>query len=474
MDDEADSGAEFNFESRTDLNDPGSAPYAGAFFPRSQHFVVAGGVFKSKVTNHIHEAPTLPSDFRRIPIGDIDLQREIHLDAQTGVVERSRGRVCVRRMYSAKIEGRKSNMTVALYQGDNAEEEWREAISKYSWLRHPNFVQLYGVASTPGVHAAILQDDLIPYTNFLDFYRNSPILTVYIWAYCDAEFRDATDYFQLVCQMWLRPINCTFWIRCSTGRLCADPFPSGLDGPTPVFFLPTGTFLPHDIISLNEQNQEAAAISSLTLEVYHEISNWHRSHPRISTSMRATANLGGIMYYSLDSQFDDWVEIAHLPDAGFFDSPWATREEVGGQAMDNGWTRYNSGDVFGLEFQKEVWIKGGSGGTWLSQANYIFSRLQITSNYENYAYWSLDPSGVGRLSMAEATQLGFPWIQLTTGIYGASWDASVYAGLRQFHQAKGFDPESQDVARHLKCRLFQLSNVLEVVEERFAHSELQS
>ncbi|KAJ7732531.1 hypothetical protein B0H16DRAFT_176050 [Mycena metata] len=72
------------------------------------------------------------------------------------------------------------------------------------------------------------------------------------------------------------------------------------------------------------------------------------------------------------------------------------------------------------------------------------------------AYWSLDPSGLDRLTTDEATQLGFPSFQLTTKFGGLSWDTSVYAGLRQFHQAKGFDPESQDVARHLGHPLFQL------------------
>jgi hypothetical protein len=42
-------------------------------------------------------------------------------------------------------------------------------------------------------------------------------------------------------------------------------------------------------------------------------------------------------------------------------------------------------------------------------------------------------------------------------IRGQSWDPSVYAGLRKFHQAKDFDPESQDVARHLGHPLYQLS-----------------
>jgi hypothetical protein len=58
-----------------------------------------------------------------IPMGDIDLLEEIQLNNATGVVgchhpERTR----VRRVYSAQIDGRKSGVTVAVYQGDGAEE----------------------------------------------------------------------------------------------------------------------------------------------------------------------------------------------------------------------------------------------------------------------------------------------------------------------------------------------------------------
>jgi hypothetical protein len=73
------------------------------------------------------------------------------------------------------------------------------------------------------------------------------------------------------------------------------------------------------------------------------------------------------------------------------------------------------------------------------------------------AYWSLNPSGVDRLTLEEATQLGFPTFQCTTEVVGRSWDASVYEGLRKFHQAKGFDPDTQELARHLEHPLFELS-----------------
>ncbi|KAF8145049.1 hypothetical protein K438DRAFT_1515598, partial [Mycena galopus ATCC 62051] len=65
------------------------------------------------------------------------------------------------------------------------------------------------------------------------------------------------------------------------------------------------------------------------------------------------------------------------------------------------------------------------------------------------AFWSLDPAGMSPLTSAEATRLGFPRIILTTSLTGRLWNASVYAGLRQLHEAKGFNPDSRDIATHL-------------------------
>ncbi|KAJ7147410.1 hypothetical protein C8R43DRAFT_530072 [Mycena crocata] len=135
-------------------------------------------------------------DFRMIPLGDIDLQHEIRLGNGTGVVgRRSRG-TCVRRMYSAKIHGKMSNMTVALYLGDKAEGTWGQDTSRVSELRHPNLVQIYGAARASRMYATIFHDDLVPYQRYLDLYRHSSILTIYIWAFCEREWsvQNKTDF----------------------------------------------------------------------------------------------------------------------------------------------------------------------------------------------------------------------------------------------------------------------------------------
>ncbi|KAF7327000.1 hypothetical protein MSAN_02491700 [Mycena sanguinolenta] len=73
------------------------------------------------------------------------------------------------------------------------------------------------------------------------------------------------------------------------------------------------------------------------------------------------------------------------------------------------------------------------------------------------AFWSLDPSGAVRLGSEDAKALGFPLIHIETVFYGNSWDESVCEGLRRFYAGKGFNPNSQDLARGLGYPLLELS-----------------
>ncbi|KAJ6518416.1 hypothetical protein DFH09DRAFT_1373441 [Mycena vulgaris] len=60
MDDELTFNAEFHSESSLDEDGPRNDQYTGAFFPKAQNFVVAGGKFKS-ITNIMQAAPPAPS-----------------------------------------------------------------------------------------------------------------------------------------------------------------------------------------------------------------------------------------------------------------------------------------------------------------------------------------------------------------------------------------------------------------------------
>ncbi|KAJ6459477.1 hypothetical protein C8R47DRAFT_1226614 [Mycena vitilis] len=222
------------------------------------------------------------------------------------------------------------------------------------------------------------------------------------------------------------------------------------------------------------------------------------------------------MFRSPDEQLEDPVEIATFSGTRR-SSPkcYITRSKSQCEAelMQYGW-RYPSDRIFGDRLATVCWLNNTELVLpWLSQANQIFRDANIRSGFEDCgvihcvyfeveiamptrdppkgflflslakhfqvgpssfkwpdcpAYWSLDPSGVERLSTEDATKLGFPSIELLTRVWVRSWDASIYRGLRQFHQAKGFDPDSQDVARHLGHPLYQLVNK---TDAPFAHVE---
>ncbi|KAJ6456751.1 hypothetical protein C8R45DRAFT_1082084, partial [Mycena sanguinolenta] len=177
---------------------------------KTEHFII----------KNFASPETTPSDFLRIPLGNIDLRSEIEVNAATGVVRRHRERKRARRMYSARVVGHNEPMTVALYQGDNAEEEWKRDISHHSGLRHPHILQIYASASSPGIHATVFHDDLVLFSRFLDSYRDSVVLGAYILWSTISDFWNAHDYCERILPMKEKFRIC--WIRCSTGRLCME------------------------------------------------------------------------------------------------------------------------------------------------------------------------------------------------------------------------------------------------------------
>ncbi|KAJ7036910.1 hypothetical protein C8F04DRAFT_457136 [Mycena alexandri] len=107
---------------------------SGGMFAGSQHFTVAGGTFNNIMKNY-YAAPNVAPHFRIIPMGDINLQKELMVNKELWLLGRRRERNCVRRVYSATIDGRKSNVTVAVYQGEGAEEDWQKDTEMYMSVR---------------------------------------------------------------------------------------------------------------------------------------------------------------------------------------------------------------------------------------------------------------------------------------------------------------------------------------------------
>ncbi|KAJ7669885.1 hypothetical protein DFH06DRAFT_1372259 [Mycena polygramma] len=477
---------------------------SSGMFSGAQNFMLTGHTFQ----NITYAAPTEPADYRTFALGDIDLQREICLDNDTGVVSR-RQREGGRRLYSAKVNGQ--TFTVALYQGDGATEKWRKEIGTYMSLRHPNIIQIYGAASSSGIHATIFHGDLIPFEQWLDPYKSFPCVIVFLYAYYTREFDDADKYFGKL-GIFMFSSRCTMWIRRSTGRLCVDlmvpcePIYLNLDNHASLTISDSEAT---PFVSGDTHIIEALAIDALTLELYHEVC--YRTLFRSCTfDFPDGVTIYPGMVISRPSK-TDFVEIASLMEEETASSGWFNLGLVAGEIMENGWTWFNTRDVVGGALGLPCFTGMQGNMAWLSQSNHIFKRCQIRSNFEDYvlvntidfrveisaaaeeipmgflflcpagvfragpsswrwatcpAYWSLEPSGAHPLSREEAMELGFPTLHFRAEVWGRSWDSSVYAGLAKFHQAKGFDPYSQDVARHLGYTLYQPSVPVDPV---FAH-----
>ncbi|KAJ6555831.1 hypothetical protein B0H19DRAFT_136886 [Mycena capillaripes] len=150
MDDESSAADEFT--SHSTFRPLESGRHSSGMFSGAHNLTVSGQTL-TNVTNYT--TPVVPSDFRMIPLGDIDLQREISVSS-TGVVDRQYERQGVRRLYSARLGGQ--NTTVAIYQGPGAKEEWEQDIARYISVRHPNLVQIRGATNYGGLHATLFHD----------------------------------------------------------------------------------------------------------------------------------------------------------------------------------------------------------------------------------------------------------------------------------------------------------------------------
>ncbi|KAK7016899.1 hypothetical protein R3P38DRAFT_2541235 [Favolaschia claudopus] len=501
----------------------------GSMFSGSSHFTVVGGTFNN-VTKSYNSTPIpdsiFPYNVRSILVGDINLGREVCINDGSGVVELRRGRRGARRLYSAKIGGQ--DMVVAMYHGNDAEKNWRRDIALYMTIRHPNIIQIYGAARSPAdVHITAFHDHLIPLQRFLNFHRQSPMRRVYTYT---AMLCAVQTFFYSTFHYHLDGEDCTMLIRQPTGQLCIDLFPSDIS--MGIYGSVDTINRPDKMPLLGTPDERSTIVEALTLVQYHDICNCHLG-TRLGSERIFSAgpvNLGAVMSLTLweeqiDSMWEEQVvestEIATLPNSelDFGGCSWHVNGLWAGEIMNNGWTRFSSGEAAGTTISRGAWMLEQQRTNWLSQANYIFSRLGIESNFDQYflvdhvlfevkisanvstcppkgflflcpwqdfrsqsgssslssswpeypIFWSLDPLGRQRLNAKQASKLGFPSLQFYSLFGAQSWDESVYVGLDQFHQAKGFNPKSQDAAMYLGHPLYQFPFKQEA---RLAHGEL--
>ncbi|KAK6980725.1 hypothetical protein R3P38DRAFT_3117755 [Favolaschia claudopus] len=464
------------------------------------------------------------SEFRRIPMGDINLKAEICLDRGLRHTVSRRERRNARKLFTAKIEGRRSRYTVALYQGNGAIQEWTHDVAKYMTIRHPYILQIYGISRSGTSAATIFHEDLTSFWDFMQIYRRHFfMLFIYLRASANASFYDAERFLQ---DHNLTPYG-TLLIHRRTGGLCIDLTLGNewLEEPRET------VSLQENILSLSPALQHQIISNSLSFENYHHICFERlEAYQAAYLNIKKKVNLGVVAFWPTDTPTldDASVAIAFAQGVQLTSCQWMERENKCPTFCTDanyGWDRISGAGAEGTIFSLSVYM--ASECSWLSQANYIFRRATIMSGASDYslifqvrfeieifqktkqapdgflwlcpasefrcgpfsfgwpecpAYWSLDPLGSERLDAKHAEQMGFPSLKLSTTVFGLSWSDIVYAGLGDFHKAKGFDPYSQEVAVHLREPLYQLcsdvgspfTSAVYDIEEAHSDKEVQS
>ncbi|KAJ6465884.1 hypothetical protein C8R45DRAFT_910727 [Mycena sanguinolenta] len=243
-------------------------------------------------------------------------------------------------------------------------------------------------------------------------------------------------------------------------------------------------------------------ISSLDDDKYHELCSMPSiaQYRTFSVSTQLAMRQAPMIFRS-DSKQQILFRIPEALDFG--PVHWQKYGLRNGDILPNSWTRYDSQQACNLHAEFSVLSWSEASKFWMAQANHIFTLLRTTSHFEDYvfvdmvsfilqclpnpfntpeqegylfvcppehfrtgansfqwpscpAYWSLDPFGAARLSPEDAKMLGFAAIHIETIVRGGSWGSDVYKGLRQFHRGRGFDPESQEIAKYLDYPRFEL------------------
>ncbi|KAF8164366.1 hypothetical protein K438DRAFT_267966 [Mycena galopus ATCC 62051] len=86
-------------------------------------------------------------------------------------------------------------------------------------------------------------------------------------------------------------------------------------------------------------------------------------------------------------------------------------------------------------------------------------------------YWAFDPDGLDRLTHAVAEEIGLPTPSFFLHCFGMDCDEHKEDQIREFHAAKGFDPDSREAAIALGYPLVDIealkTSVQELTGQRF-------
>ncbi|KAK6984912.1 hypothetical protein R3P38DRAFT_3102198 [Favolaschia claudopus] len=369
---------------------------------------------EGNVVTHSARKSGPTSNFRRIRLGDVDLQPTTYDYSDCGHDEDQGWQ---RRIHQARITGKRSEMTVIMYDGKNAKKKWKQDVKTYMGIRHPSVIQLYGMVQWKKMYASVFHDSLIPKADFLRRYQDSPMRYNYASVYLWTEYNKAKDYVNDLCDVggvFRSPQSFPVFIRSSTGHICIDP---GIRRdnvylePMPLLPIESHNRCPNGLLELLSPQNPTLLAQALTFEWYHGMllatNIFDAVHRTVYHSQSNTFVIKFNSMYRIYRNNGPMLEIASLQDVavegpyvwtvvrGRFDDyywhragNWDLTERLGGDIdiTNTGWTRISFFKMptitlrFLVKFQSSKLHRR----FWLSQVHHIFSSIGGVSDVDNY------------------------------------------------------------------------------------------
>ncbi|KAJ7907223.1 hypothetical protein B0H13DRAFT_699074 [Mycena leptocephala] len=95
-------------------------------------------------------------------------------------------------------------------------------------------------------------------------------------------------------------------------------------------------------------------------------------------------------------------------------------------------------------------------------------RIGLEFPESDYFYWSLDSAGNSRMTLAECDYIGLPRLEFMFLPTAKFWHEYHYNAVREFSEARGFNPHSSEVARLLGLPLVEIESEIRPTESNAA------
>jgi hypothetical protein len=79
-------------------------------------------------------------------------------------------------------------------------------------------------------------------------------------------------------------------------------------------------------------------------------------------------------------------------------------------------------------------------------------------------YWSLDPNGLDPIPEDVLDDLSLPEVHFLAMVFCRQWSREKYDAISDFHSAKGFDPDTQDIALKLGYPLVDIQRMNNLID----------